>query len=239
MLVGASLLAGVVLVTLLQPVNEHLALQGNHNPIRHLLATVVKPRYLQGFATTTLLSTGGFMLMPFGSAFSVHNMGVRLEDLPMVYVASGVFAMVTGPLVGKLSDRFGKLPTFCAGSALMVTVTLVYTRLGLTPLAWVVGINVLIFTGVSARMISASALMSGLPAPADRGAFMSVSSSLQQISGGFAAAIAGYLVSEAPDGSLVHFERIGDVVAVTTVFTVIMMFFIDRLVRGASSSAPR
>ena len=28
------------------------------------------------FATTMLLATGGFMLMPFGSAFTVNNLGI-------------------------------------------------------------------------------------------------------------------------------------------------------------------
>jgi hypothetical protein len=37
----------------------------------HLYHTITEPRYLTAFATTALLMTGGFMLMPFSSAYLV------------------------------------------------------------------------------------------------------------------------------------------------------------------------
>ena len=55
-------------------------------------------------------------------------------------------------------------------------------------------VNVVLFIGITSRMISASALMSAVPDAAHRGAFMSVNSSLQQIAGGVAAAVAGLIV---------------------------------------------
>ena len=48
--------------------------------------------------------------------------------------------------------------------------------------------------GVMSRMIPSSALITGIPAMPDRGAFMSINSSLQQIAGGIAAAFAGMIV---------------------------------------------
>ena len=39
-------------------------------------------RYLGAFAATMLLATGGFMLMPFGSAFTVNNLGIALGEAP-------------------------------------------------------------------------------------------------------------------------------------------------------------
>jgi hypothetical protein len=44
-----------------------------------------------------LLVTGGYMLMPFGSVFSVNNLGTSLADLPTVYFVSGIFTIFTGP----------------------------------------------------------------------------------------------------------------------------------------------
>ncbi|MBC7661129.1 MAG: hypothetical protein H7249_15635 [Chitinophagaceae bacterium] len=80
-------------------------------------------------------------------------------------------------------------------------------------------------------MISSSALMSALPDAADRGAYMSVSSSVQQISGGIAAALAGLIVVQNPDGSLGHFEILGYVIVGSTLVTMFMMTVIHRCLK--------
>jgi predicted MFS family arabinose efflux permease len=82
--------------------------------------------------------------------------------------------------------------------------------------------------GIFSRMISASALMSALPAPADRGAYMSISSSIQQVAGGLAAVLSGMIIIEGADGVLVHFDRVGYVLVGTTLLTLSMMYLINR-----------
>ena len=67
-------------------------------------------RYLRAFATTTLLVTGGFMLMPFGSAFTVNNVGIPMEKLTIIYLFTGLCAVFAGPLAGKLSDTHRQVP---------------------------------------------------------------------------------------------------------------------------------
>ena len=49
----------------------------------HLYDTVREPRHRGAFVTMMLLATGGFMLMPFGSAYLVNNLGIALTSLPM------------------------------------------------------------------------------------------------------------------------------------------------------------
>ena len=71
--------------SLMQPVDAHLKLKQDKNAFRHLIATVGQPRYTLAFAVTTLLATGGYMLMPFGSAFTVqqsrHRHRASADDL--------------------------------------------------------------------------------------------------------------------------------------------------------------
>ena len=97
------------------------------------------------FATTALLVTGGYMLMPFGSVFTVNNLGIALTDLPTVYLVSGGFTIFTGPLVGRASDAFGKFRTFVFGCALSIVMVLVYTHLGRVSLVTVIVVTVLMF----------------------------------------------------------------------------------------------
>jgi predicted MFS family arabinose efflux permease len=213
----------------LQPVDAHLRLtEARVGAFDHLLHTVTTPRYLQGFATTALLATGGFMLMPFGSAFSVNNVGVSMAQLPLIYLFVGATSILAGPLVGRLNDRIGSLKTFAIGSSLSIVMCLIYTHLAITPLWIFILVNVVLFVSVSARMISSQALISQVPAPASRGAFMAINSSVQQVSGGLAAALAGAIVYAPAKGPLQHFEIIGYVICSATALTLIMMVALAR-----------
>jgi len=210
------------------------------SPLHHFVHTISTPRYLQGFAATVLLATGGFMLLPFASVFTVHNLGIAIDKLPLIYMVTGIFAMIFGPLIGRASDAIGKFNVFALGCAATIIMVLIYTNLGVTPIQIVILVNVLLFIGVSSRMISSAALISAIPSPPDRGSYMSVSSSLQQISGGIAAALAGTIVKETASGALEHFDIVGYVLVASTLLTLVMMYFISRRVESpaALTAAP-
>ena len=235
LIAGTSLAVGVVIVLCLRPINAHLSERADKSPLHHFVHTVSTPRYLQGFAATVLLATGGFMLLPFASAFTVHNVGIPIERLPLIYTVTGVFSMIAGPLIGRASDAFGKFTVFAIGCAWTIVMVLIYTHLGVTPIEIVILVNVLLFIGVSSRMISSSALITAIPSPLDRGSYMSISSSLQQISGGFAAALAGIIVTETPTGVIEHFDVVGYVLVATTLLTWFMMYFINRRIESSAS----
>src|ERR1700722_8210085 len=106
-LVGLSIAGMAAVLFLMGPVNGHLSLKQDQNPFRHLIATVAQPHYWTAFAVTTLLATGGYMLMPFGSPSTGNNFGIDIAHLPTIYLVSGLFSICIGPLVGRLSDAFG------------------------------------------------------------------------------------------------------------------------------------
>jgi predicted MFS family arabinose efflux permease len=106
-----------------------------------------------------------------------------------------------------------------------------YTHLGVTPLSKVMVVNALLFVFIMSRMIAASALSSGVPAPADRGAYMAINSSLQQLSGGVASMVAGLIVVQSSDGHIQHYDTLGWVAAVAMALTMVLMFNVHRLVR--------
>ena len=230
MIVALASVAGVIIAIYVRPIDAHLALQREHSAGAHLIKTVSRGRYVRAFATTTLLVTGGFMLMPFGSAFTVNNIQIPIEKLPLIYMVTGVCSLIAGPLVGRFSDTVGKYPLFCVGSIISIVMILVYTHLGVTPLWQVVVVHAILFIGITSRMISASALMSAIPDAASRGAFMSVNSSLQQIAGGVASAVAGLIVVQRPGGSLSRYDTLGVGVIGSRRVTVGLMFFINRTV---------
>lgn len=229
---GIGIAVGAIIAVYMQPIREHLKEASPGSPTKHLFTTLTKPSYVQAYIATGLMTTGGFMLMPFASAFSVHNLGLTLEQLPLLYGVTGVFNIALGPLIGKWSDRYGKYLFFAIGTGISLTTILYYTHLGLSPLWLVIIVNVVLFLGITARRISGSALMTGVPAMTDRGAFMSVSSSIQQFSGGIASTIAGMIVLQQDNGPLQRYDVLGYVVSCTMVLVAILMGRIDKEITG-------
>jgi predicted MFS family arabinose efflux permease len=227
----------IAVLILMRPVNAHLALKQDRNAFAHLMATVSEPRYTLAFFVTTLLATGGFMLMPFGSAYTVHNLGIDILDLPTIYLVSGLFSIFTGPLVGRASDRFGKFPTFVFGSAMSIVMVTIYTHLPPVTLAVAITVNVLMFVGIFSRMIPSQALITAIPEPSQRGSFSAISASLQQLSGGLGSVFAAAIIAENADGSLRHFDRLGFVVVGTSILALIVMYFVQKQVAQKSGAA--
>ena len=186
---------------------------------------------------TMMLATGGFMLMPFGSAFTVENLGIPLAKLPVIYMVTGAVTLVAGPLLGKLADTIGKYKLFVIGSVAGAALVALYCNLGRTPLATVLLINAVLFVAITCRMISATALVSAVPDMPDRGAFMSVNASVQQFSGGVASSLAGLIVVQAPSGPLLHYDVLGYVVVGAMTLTVVLMYPIHRAVMRKAALA--
>src|ERR1700761_3138153 len=227
-LVGLAIAGIAAVLFLMKPVNGHLLLKQDKNAFRHLIATIAQPRYWLAFSVTTLLATGGYMLMPFGSAYTVHNLGIDIVHLPTIYLVSGLFSILIGPLVGRLSDMFGKFPTFAFGSALSIVMVLIYTHLGHVSLTIAILVNVLMFVGIFSRMIPSQALISAIPDPSQRGSFSAIGASLQQLSGGLGSVLAAALIAQNADGSLVHFDRLGFVVVTTALISLVLMYLVQR-----------
>jgi len=221
---------GLVIAAYMKPVIGHLALKERESPLKHLTGTVMVPRYAMAFVTTALLVTGGYMLLPFASAYTVNNLGIPLTDLPTIYLVSGGFTMFAGPLIGRLSDAFGKFRTFIFGCALSIIMVLVYTHLPRVPLAVLILVNVLMFVGIFSRMIPSQALISAIPEVGKRGSFNAVSASLQQLSGGIASILAGIVVGQGPGGTIERFDDLGYIVVATTLAALGFMYFIQRAV---------
>ncbi|UXH79403.1 MFS transporter [Roseateles amylovorans] len=222
-LVAMGLVGGVLIAVFMKPVNAHLTAGRADSPRVHLWRTLMKPRHWLAFGTTALLTTGGFMLMPFASAFVVHNVGIPLSDLPAVYLATGLATLVVSPLIGRLSDRVGPMPVFYTGCAITAAMVLIYTRLGPSPLALLIVVNVVMFVGIFSRLIPWQAMAAGIPSPEQRGAFSAINSALQQLAGGVASLVAGHLVHISVDGQLQDFPRVGYVVIASTVVAAVLM----------------
>jgi predicted MFS family arabinose efflux permease len=229
-IIAVAVPAGFVIAFWMKPVAAHLVLKQEHSPWMHLVHTLTEKRYRLAFILTMLLPTGGYMLMPFGTAFIVENVGLPMTTLPTIYLVTGLCTVFVGPLVGKASDSFGKFNTFCFGSILTIIMVAVWTNIGPVPLATVIVVNVLMFLGIFSRMIPSQALLTAIPEVTKRGAFNAVSASLQQVAGGVSAAVAGAVIVQMPSGALSHFNWVGYIVMSVASVSLVLMYFVHRQV---------
>jgi predicted MFS family arabinose efflux permease len=239
MIVGFAIIVWLVIVIKMQPVNRHLSVQADRTAFKHLLHTISQRDYRIGFLATAMLSLGGFMMMPWGSAFAINNLHVTTHQLPLLFMVSGFSALLIMPLIGRLSDRIDKFTMFAIASLWMMVMVIVYTNLTPVPFYLVLIMNVFFMMGIMSRMVPAMALTSALPKMQDRGAFMSINSSLQQIAGGFAAAIGGMIVVQQNKFSpLQHYNTLGYVIVGLTIFGMYMVYRVSKMIKAQQKHKP-
>lgn len=232
MVAGLAVSIGLFVVFKLKPLRDHLALQKDGNALVHLWHTIRKKDYRVGFMATALLSMGGFMLMPFTSAFLVNNVQISQDQLPLVFMFTGISSFIVMPLIGKLSDKIDKFKLFAVGSILACIMIVIYTNLTPIPLYAVVIVNMVLFMGIMSRMVPATALNSAVPGLVDRGAYMSVNNSLQQLAGGLAAIFAGYVVVQPTKTSPIqNFDILGYVMVVTVLICVYLVNRVSKMIK--------
>ncbi len=154
-----------------------------------------------------VMMMGHFCIIPFLSPYMVSNVGMREEDLPLIYLVGGGVTIFTSPLIGKLADKFGKLVVFISLATVYVIPVYLITNLGPHPLYMVLTLSAVFFI-FSGRFIPMQAMVTGAVDPKIRASFMSFNSSIQQLANGVAAFFAGVVVTTV-DGKLVHYEILG------------------------------
>ncbi|MNJ87550.1 Purine efflux pump PbuE [compost metagenome] len=233
MIVILAIMIAITILFMMKPIDKHLAIQSDKSPFLHLWHALSNRSYQMGFIATAFMSVGGFMLMPFGSAYLINNIHITQQELPMVFMFTGLASIVIMPLVGKLSDSVDKFMLFTGGSVLAIILILIYTNLGPIPLWQVVVVNMVLFMGIMSRMIPATTLTMSVPDVKDRGAFMSVNASLQQMAGGIAALSAGLIVAQKTKSSpLENYDVLGIVVSVMIVVCIFFVYKVSELVKA-------
>ena len=169
--------------------------------------------------------------MPWGAAFSINNLHVTKSQLPVMFMVSGVSTLMIMPFIGKLSDKVDKFRLMWLATAWLMLIVVIYTNLIPVPFWLVVTLNVLLMMGVMSRMVPAMALITSLPTMPDRGAFMSINSSLQYVSGGIAAAIGGLIIQQkTPHSPIEHFDILGYLMVIIAGTCIYLVYRVNKII---------
>lgn len=232
MIVILACIIGLAVLIRMKPVDAHLKLQSERNALMHLIKTLGNKNYQIGFLAMVMLPVGGFMLMPFSSAFLVNNLKIAQTDLPIIFLCTGVSSIIIMPLIGRISDKIDKFLLFTIGSVWATVMVIFYTGLTPVPIWQVIVTNMLLFMGIMSRIIPATALATAVPEMKDRGAFMSINASMQQMAGGLASIAAGLIVTQKTKLSPIeNYDILGYVVGGVILICILLIYRVSVMVK--------
>ena len=162
-------------------------------------ATVVKmlrnKNRLIALAFISLLVMGQFTVIPFIAPYLTLNVGFDGTELTLMYLIGGLATVFSAPLIGSLADRMGKQKVFRIVALFSVIPMLGITLTEAVPnFVLVYVVSTLFFILVRGRLIPATTLVTATVESRQRGSFMSVVSSVRQLSNAIASLIGGLII---------------------------------------------
>ena len=218
----ALVVAGIPLLILtpfaMPMLNEHLGKKHVH-PLLTIIETFSFANHLNAFALTVALMMGSFSVFPYVSAYFVSNVGMTEQQLPVIYIVGGALTLIASPIVGKLTDQYGKLTIYRIIAPASAVLLVAITHLPQVPVA----VAVCVFGGLMVsnvgRMIAAMAMITGSVEPHRRGGFLSANAAVQHMACGVASYVGGVMITQTADHRIEHFGLVGWTAAFFTLGT--------------------
>ncbi|NRR28917.1 MFS transporter [Oxalobacteraceae bacterium] len=221
LLVVFSLLIWLVAARVLPTLDGHLS---RKTPLSEVLPNLLGlfrvPRHLNAFLLSGVNMLTGMLIIPFISPMLVNNLGVQPVQISYVYLAGGLATLFSARLIGRWADRAGKHVVYRSVALFSILPILFMTHMPLLPLWGVILFFPIFMPALSGRNIPMQALMTTVPDPSRRGAFLSANSAIQQLGSGLGAMLGGLAVHVDASGRLVGYGSNGWIAAVLTLLAV-------------------
>ena len=235
LLVVFSLLIWLAAMRVLPALNGHLS---RKVPLAEVLPNLIGlfrvPAHLKAFLLSGLNMMTGMLIIPFISPVLVNNLGVRPVEITYVYLAGGCATLFSARAIGNWADRAGKHRVYQYVALFSALPILFITHLPQLPLYAVIAFFPFFMMAVSGRNIPLQALMTTIPDPAKRGAFLSANSAVQQLGSGLGALLGGLTLHTDSVGHISGYGYNGWLAAGLSVLAVLW----STQVKGVAAAAP-
>jgi predicted MFS family arabinose efflux permease len=207
---GLALIALVPIYFYIPQINAHInSKEDRENPIQIIGKVFKNKNQLLALVFGVIIMLSHFSIVPFISPYMVSNVGFTEKQLTYIYLIGGALTIFSSPLIGRFADRFGRQKVF-AITVLMASIPVFFiTQMGETPIPLVLVVTSLFFIFGAGRMIPSTTMVTSSVKPKNRGSFMSFNSASRQMTNGFAAYIAGLIITEDANGLLQNYELVG------------------------------
>ncbi len=217
----------------------HLA---HHTPFAQVLPQLrqllTRPRHLAAFALTFVMMGAHMLVIPFLSPMLVANHGVAPDHLAWLYMAGGAATLVTSRAIGRLTDRYGQRRMFRVMALVSLAPLLFATHMPDLPFPALIVFMTCFMIAMSGRMVPMQALLTTIPEPRQRGAFLSANSAVQSIGTGTGAWVGGLLLSSGSDGRIIGYGANGWLALALTLVAIAWVAHVKGS-RHQEVSAPR
>lgn len=199
-----------LIIRIIPSMKQHISSAENREPAFNALLKVCRvPEQRSAMIFSCLLMMGHFLIIPFINPYLEFNKGFSKDLTPMIYLVGGIASLFAAISLGRVADRTGKLTVFSISVFLSLFMVLIITRLPDVPFAVVLVFFAAWFMVATGRIVTAQAMISEVVNPIQRGSFMSINGSIQQLGSGLAALVAGFIVTEEKSGKIINYNWVG------------------------------
>jgi predicted MFS family arabinose efflux permease len=204
-------LVNLVMIWLRIPsMKDHIKTEYPKNPLKPIFEHLTRKQSLTPLMFSFFLVLGQFAVISFLTPSLISNAGMTQAQVPLIYLVGGIMSLATGPLIGYLSDKIGKHFIFAVANVACLLPLLWLTQIkSVQPLYLTLTAVAFFFIFVGGRMNPAMAMVSASVSPSERGSFMSLVSSAQQMASALASSLAGFIVIRSSNGQLDRFDYVG------------------------------
>lgn len=206
-----SLLVITITTIKMPPITGHIKLQRfkKSEELTKILNLFKDKNCRSSFMLSSSYIVSGFLIIPFVSQYLVKNVKLLESQLSLTYFFGGLFTLFTSRIIGVMADKHGKHYMLYILAPLSLIPIYVMTNLSAVSLPVVLIISTSFFILISGRFVPVMAIVTSSVSKANRGAFMGINSSLQQMSMGLASMLSGIIISYNAAGEITHFNIVG------------------------------
>ena len=215
------------------PMSAHLLNPPKYDPMMIFWGTVSNKKQILALLFSLLLMMGHFLIIPFMNPYMEFNKGYSKTQTPLIYLFGGIASFFAALILGRFSDKVGKLKVFSYSVLFSCVMVWGITNMPLIHFAFVLTLFAVWFILATGRAVTAQAMISNVVPPEKRGSFMSFNSSVQQLGSAVAALIAGYVVTKDSNNRLRGYEWVGYLSIVVLFAT---LFLGNYLFKGSDKS---
>lgn len=175
---------------------------------------------------TFSLMLGHFTIIPFIAPYMQINIGFGDKQVSLIYLIGGLLTVVLLPLFGKLADRYGRMRIFTMASVFALASIYVLTNLDTESIYVGLLATSSFFVVASGRNVPATTMITSVVRPENRGGFMSIRQSINEMALFLSTVIAGFIITEDADGRLEHYELLG---YFTIVMSIVAVYAASRI----------
>lgn len=230
-----GLILMVFLIKLLPPLKDHISDKKPAGIFTSLTNPMKIPLQRLALLFSCLFMFGHFLVIPFIPSYLEFNKGFTKLQIPLILLFGGLASFAAAIFLGRFSDKKGKLPVFLWSVLISLFLVIILTNMPSMNIAVTLLFFSVLFMVVTTRIVMAQSMISNVVSQQQRGSFMSVNGSMQQLGQGMASLIAGVIVkTDRTTHQLSNYNWVGYLSIAVLIVSIIIGTRIFKIVDAAS-----